>query len=200
MIYPVPLAAGAGALALALAFWAYHWMPRVQAALFCVAGFTITIAVVPWLDALAGMASTPTGLTVLTVAVILGVLAAWAEVVRKHKHHKIRTPVIAGTFGVTLVLAIADGAALIANLGRSTRMTGKALALGVAQIRDGKAARAVAPDHRMVIVAIGIGIIIALVIIALRFESGKKGRSRPGARPGLPAGRRPAVPAVRRAR
>jgi hypothetical protein len=196
MIYPVPLAAGVGALALALAFWAYHRMPRVQAALFCVAGFTVTVGVVPWLDALAGMASTPTGLTVLTVAVILGTLATWAEVIRKHKHHKIRTPVIAGTFGVTLVLAIADGAALIANLGRSARMTGAALSMGVGRIRDGKAARAIAPDHRALILAIGIGVIVALVVVALKFEGGKKGSSRSG-RSAVPGVRRPAAALTR---
>jgi hypothetical protein len=193
MIYTVPLVAGLVTGALALALWAYHWLPRLQAALFLAAGFTVTIAVVPWLDALAGMASTPTGLTVLTGAVILGTLATWAEVVRKHKHHKVRTPVIAGTFGVTLVLTIAEGAALVANLGRSTRMTGRALALGVAQIRDGKAARAVAPDHRMVILAIGIGVIVALVVLALKFERGKKGSSRTLGRTGVSGMRRPAA-------
>jgi hypothetical protein len=197
MIHTVPLAAGLVAAVLALAFWSYHKVPRLQAALFAVAGFTLTVAVTPWLDSLAGMSATPAGLTVLTGAVLLGAVGTWFEVVRKHKHHRIRTPVIAGTFGVTAVLAIADATALISNLGRSTRMTGSALSVAVERVRDGQAARAVAPDHRLVIAAIGIGIIAALVIIALKFEGGKKGVSRASSRPGLP-GRRPAVPALRR--
>lgn len=181
MIYTVPLAAGIVTGLIALGLWAYRKLPRAQAALFCVACFTLTVAIVPWLDALAGLSASPAGLTILTGAVILGAVCTWFEVVRKHKHHPVRTPVIAGTFGVALVLAYADGAALISNLGRSTRMTGTALSVAVDRIRDGKAARAVAPDHRMLILAIGIGIIVALVIIALKFESGKKRPGRPGA-------------------
>ena len=75
-----PIAAGAVLGLMAAALWHFHKLPRVQAFLFIASAFALTVGMTFWLDALAGLTATGTGLTVLLV--ILGLVVA-VRVVRK---------------------------------------------------------------------------------------------------------------------
>jgi hypothetical protein len=198
VVYTEVFALGLVLFGLGAVLWAYKKLHRVTAWLMGAGAFILTVAIVPWRDALAGLVSTPTGLVVLTGMTIASGIAFLFEAIAKHKHHRIRTPVVAATLGVTLVLAIADGSAMISSLGKSTSGTGTALSVAMKRIHSGAAARAVPKDHRYAIVALGVGMVIALVILATRIEKKKSKADTEikkgiGRRRGLPPGRR-AIP------
>jgi hypothetical protein len=170
-----PLVLGLGAFAIGAALWAYKKMHRVTAWMFGAAAFAITVSVPSWLDSLASLTSTVAGMTGLTVATILLVLGFWFEAIRKHKHHRIRTPVISGLFGIALTLVFADWTKMISSLGTSTSQTGSALSSAMKHVQNGTAAHAVTPNHRALILLLAVAVIAAIVVLAVKLET-KKGR------------------------
>src|SRR5271156_3583507 len=103
-------------------------MHRVSAWLLGAGAFVCTVAIPVWRNALAGLVQTGAGLVVLTFLTVAAIVAFVFEAIMKHKHHRIRTPVIAVTLGIVLVLAIADFSAMLASFGQSAGSTGDALA------------------------------------------------------------------------
>lgn len=191
-----PVAAGAVLGILAVSLWRYHKLPRIQAILFIASAFFLTVGITVWLDALAGLTATGTGITVLLAVLLLGSLAVWFEVVRKHKHHRIGTPVVGIVFGTAVVLGLALWHTLVHKAAKAVPRSGQALSQAIFQIRTGKAATAVPSGHRMEVLLIGAVALVILITAAIRHERGKgKGaRSAPAAgRPASGSGRRPAA-------
>ena len=191
--YPVTAAAICGAVGMLT--WAYGKAARITAWAFGLAAFFAAIGITAWLDALAGLTSRGGGLAVFALVLTASGFAFYYEVIRKHKHHRIRTPVVAGIFGTAVVVAIGSISSLTASAGKTPVKAGQALGIAVTQIRSGKAAAAMPPGHQTTVLVMGLAIIGALVFAAVSFERrGKGGRGIAGARPGLPAGgRRPAA-------
>ena len=191
MIHGYPVAVGAVLGLLAIRLWHYHKMPRITAWLFGLSAALVTIGVTVWLDVLAGLATTGTGLTVLLGVLLIGGISWWFEGIRKHKHHRIWTPVLGIVFGTAVVLGIGEWSALSGQAAASPGQVSGALSQAVSQVRSGQAATAVPPSHRALILLAGLGAVALLVILALRHERGK-GKSAGGS--ALPAaGRRPAA-------
>lgn len=170
------LAFGFGALLLTAggALWAYHRLPRPQAWLMGAGAFIVTVAVVPWHNALAAVTQTATGQVWLAVLTLAAVIGFWFEAVLKHKHHRVRTPVIAATLGVLAVLVWADYHAMLASLSQSTTATGSALSSTVETIHSGAAAKAAGTgSHQWLVVAAGAAVVVVLVLLARRLEKRK---------------------------
>lgn len=202
MVYANVLALGVVVTGLGFLLWAYKKLHRITAWLIGAGAFVLTLAIVPWRDALAGMVGSASALVFLFGLTACGCIAFAFEAIAKHKHHRIRTPVIAATLGVCLVLAIADAQLMLASIGKSTSSTGTALSAAVRKIHSGAAARSETTDHRYVIVALGIGLLIAIIVFAIRMDkrkttrqpaatSGSRGEieSKRGSRPGILAGK-----------
>lgn len=199
-----PIAAGAILGIFAIALWHYDKLRRVHNALFIASAALLTVGITVWLDALAGLTATGTGLTVLMVILGLGAFVVWFEVIRKHKHRRIGTPAACVVIGVALVLGIALWHELLHKTAKSVPKTGQALAQAVYQVRTGNAATALSPGEAHKYLLMGAGALLLLVILALRHERGKKGggksapaaitsgrgSSRGSGRPAITSGRR----------
>jgi drug/metabolite transporter (DMT)-like permease len=204
MIHGYPVAAGAVLGLLAARLWHYHRLPRLTAWLFGLAAGLMTIGVTVWLDALAGLTATGTGLTVLLAVLLIGGISWWFEGVRKHKHHRIWTPVLGIVFGTAVVLGIGEWGALSGQAGKSPGKVSSALSQAVQQVRTGQAAAAVPPNHRVAVLLAGLGVVALLVFLAIHHERTKgkgagavpSGTRPPAAIPGgssRTSGRRPAA-------
>lgn len=197
-----PIAAGAVLGLMAAALWHFHKLPRVQAFLFIASAFALTVGMTFWLDALAGLTATGTGLTVLLVILGLGGLVVWFGVIRKHKHHHIWTNAICITFGVAVVLAISLWHTLLHKGVKTVPKTGQALAQAVYQVRSGHAATALPSGQAHEYLLAGVGALVLLVILGFKHERGKKGTSK--STPAITSGRsssgsgRPAITSGRR--
>jgi hypothetical protein len=179
--------------------WRYKKGHRFQAIFLGLAAALFAISVVPWTDALASLTSSGTGLAVLVIVMIVSGFGFWFEAIRKHMHHRIRTPVLAITFGTALVLTIGNAARLVKEAATSPGKTTAALAHAESQIRSGHAAALMPHQQALTYLAIAAGVVILLIVLAARMEKGK-GASR-GGMPALPPGRsasssRPALPAL----
>lgn len=204
--YPVAIAAVLGAAAFMLkAYRRWSWLTHllIFGALFCA-----TIGVTIWLDALAGLVGTGPGVVVLFILLLLSGGAFAYEVLMRHMHHPVRTPIVAGVFGPTLAISIGESARLLSRAAKSPAGTAKALASSMSQIRSGHAAAAVAPHQRIVVVVIGV-LIAAAFIYALHWAATRmrgtarvprKKAGRPGQK-ALPSGQQgshqPAIPSGR---
>jgi hypothetical protein len=201
--YAIGLALVAGAVGAAL--YAYGKLPRVQAILFALAAFGAAVGITEWTDALAGLVHTTGGLTALAAVMLVSAIGFWFEVIHKHKHHKIRTPVMSAVFATALVLSIGSVSALGSRGLLSPAKASAAFGNTVARIHSGqaaKAAMAMPAGHRNMVLIIGAAVAAGLIILAARLERrGGRGRSaasagRSGAvaaspaRRALPAGRR----------
>ena len=204
-MHGAPVAAGAVLGILAIALWRYKKLPRVQAVMFIAAAFFLTVGITIWLDALAGLTATGTGLTVLMVVLGLGAFVVWFEVIRKHKHHHIGTPAACIILGVALVLGIALWHELVHKTVKTVPKTGQALAQAVYQVRTGNAATALPPGEAHMVLLMAGAAFALLILLAVRHAGGKRGaskcapaaitsgRSRSGS-----SGRRPAITSGRR--
>jgi hypothetical protein len=186
VIYPSVLALGVVAIGLGCTLWAYKKLHRIAAWLMGFGAFVLTVAVVPWRNALAALVASPSGLVVLFGVTAVAFICFVFEAIAKHKHHRIRTPVIAATLGVTLVMAYADLNVMLASLGKSTSTTGSALSAAVKTIRSGAAAKAATHSHDYVILALGVGLLVAIVFLGIRLDAKKSAAGHPilGRRPG----------------
>lgn len=170
-----PIAAGAILGIIAMRLWHYHKLPRFQAFLFTAAAFLLTVGVTVWLDALAGLTATGTGLTVLAVVLLLGGLAFWFEVIKKHKHHVIWTPVVGIVFGTAVVLGFALWPVLLHKGAKAAPKSGQALAQAMYQVSSGKAANAIPAGQSHTILLMGVGALVLLIIAGFKLEKGRKG-------------------------
>lgn len=190
-----PFVLALGCLGIGLLLWSYKKGPRFVAAFIGAAGFGFTIAIPPWRDALASVTQSGPALVILLFLTVGSGICFWFEAVRKHKHHRIRTPVVSATFGTVLVLAIANTDLMLSSLGKSFAKTGTTLHHTVAQVHSGAAARGVQPDHRMFILGVGLAILIMIVVVGIRMDKRKPGGGR-GMLPPGPSGARPAARAA----
>lgn len=164
--YPVAIAVVLGAAAFALkAYRRLSWLTHllIFGSLFCA-----TIGVTIWLDALAGLVGTGPGVVILYLVLLLSGAGFLFEVLLRHMHHPVRTPVIAGVFGPTLAIAIGESARLLSRAARSPGRTAKAMGSAMSQIKSGQAAAAVAPHQRIVVFVIGV-VLFAAFIYALHY-------------------------------
>ena len=203
--YPVALAVVFGATALTLR--AYKRLPWLTHVLIFGSLFFGTIGVTIWLDALAGLVGTGPGVVILYLVLLLSGAGFIFEVLMRHMHHPVRTPVIAGVFGPTLAIAIGESARLLSRAAKSPGKTAHALASSMGQIRSGQAAAAVAPHQRIIVFALGVlvfaGFIYALHYAGTRFKglprtSRKKGGSRQQGPLALPPGQHAGTSLVKR--
>ena len=159
---------------LGISLWAYQRGKRSIAWLFGAVAFLLVIAVPLWRNSLASLVSSPKSLAVLGGLTFIGAIAFYFEAIRAHKHHKIRTPVIAIVFGTSLALAIGSLPRLLKQLTRSPGAAGHAMTQSMTQINSGQAAHAVPHQQAMTVVAIGIGAVLALIIAARRTPHGRR--------------------------
>lgn len=186
--YPFGLAVVSFAVAYALR--GYRKLQGAVHGLIFAGVFLGTISVTVWLDTLAAFVSSTVGTIVLLVFLIGGGIMFTFEVVLRHMHHPVRTPVISAVFGITLAIAIGDSARLIARAAKSPAKTAQAFGAAVTRIQSGKAATAVPPGHRLMILVSGL-VIIAVILIGLHYAGRMRGtpkmpRSRKGGRGGTP--------------
>lgn len=191
-----------------LAFWHHERMPRVQAFLIGFAAFLTTIGLTVWSDALASLVQSDLALGVLAAVTAVGGLCFWFQVIRKHKHHPVLTPLISVVFGTALVLFFGSLGTIAKRGLFNPSKAAQAFSGTVARINSGKAAQAAMAgqgSHRTMVLAIGGAVIIALVFFGMRLRGRKKSSSpfggRPGGAPSFPAappGGRKAIPAGRR--
>ena len=192
--YPVAVAIVLGAGAFALR--GYRRMAGLVHLLIFGALFCATIGVTVWLDALAGLVSSGVGTLVLLVLLLLSGAGFTFEVILRHMHHQVRTPVISGVFAITLALALGESARLLSRAARSPGKTASALGTAMGRIRSGQAAAAVAPHQRIVVLVIGIAVLAAFFYGLHHVGTRLKGtpriaRGKGGSRPGplaLPPG------------
>ena len=186
--YPVAIAVVLGAAAFALkAYRRLSWLTHllIFGSLFCA-----TIGVTIWLDALAGLVGTGPGVVILYLVLLLSGAGFLFEVLLRHMHHPVRTPVIAGVFGPTLAIAIGESARLLSRAAKSPGRTAQRMGSAMSQIKSGQAAAAVAPHQRIVVFVIGV-LVFAAFIYALHYAgtrfrgtprmARKKGGGRPAA-------------------
>lgn len=173
MTNSLPLALGFALTGLGITLWAYKKLPRVHAWLISCGAFVLTLAIPLWRDSLAGLVSSPVGSMWLLGIVAVTTIGFWLEGILKHKHHRIRTPVIGAMFGVCLLLAIIDLPNMVASLGKSTNRTGTALSAAVHSVHSGRAAHMVAPNERLMIVAAGVAIVVLVIIAGVRIDKRK---------------------------
>src|ERR1035438_2263749 len=88
-IHGAPLAVAAIVAVVAGLFHHHGWLPRVTSWLFGITAMLVTIGVTTWLDALAGLTATGTGLTVLIALVIICVALVLKHTSDKKKHHPV---------------------------------------------------------------------------------------------------------------
>lgn len=191
--YPVAVAVVLGASAIGLrayshkagnARWA-RWARHLTHWLIFGAVACATVGVGAWVDAVAGLLSSGTGVVVLLILLLLSGAGFVFEVVLRHMHHHIRTPVISGVFGVTLMMAIGESGRLLSRAARSPGATAQALGSAVSQIKSGRAAAAVPPDHRWMIFGAGVAVFAAFLYVVHSAGAWMKGTPRvPGGRKG----------------
>lgn len=195
-IHGAPVAAAAIVAVVAYMLHHHGWGGRFTSWLFAVAAVLFTIGCTLWLDALAGLTASGTGLTVLiAVLVIFGALA-WKHTTDKKKHHPAWSTAIFMVAAVVIVVAIASFRAIMKNAGTSLKGSGKAFGQAIAQINSGQAAQAVPAHHRVSILLWGVGIFIAIVVI-LKALHGKGGKKKTPVTPSSGGARRPAITAGR---
>jgi hypothetical protein len=153
-------------LAVGAVLWAYERLSRIQAAFFAAGTGLAVISIPMWLDTLAAATSTGTGLTVLGIVFLASLIGFFFEVVLKHKHHHIRTPVIGGLFGTSAMLGTANLHRLLQSLGTSAKDTGTALGRARHQIKSGHAANALPLNQQHVVAACAVIAVVALIIVA----------------------------------
>jgi hypothetical protein len=182
MLHGYPVAAGAIFGLLAIRLWHYKKAPRLTAWLFGLAAGLLTIGVTVWLDALAGLTATGTGLTVLIAVILIGGVSWYFEGIRKHKHHRVWTPVLGIVFGSAIPLAIALFPRMLHKATRVGPGTSSALSQAVSQVHSGGAATALAPGDRLDVLGVGLAALAVLVFLAIRHErkgGGKSGGGKP---------------------
>jgi cation transport ATPase len=192
--YAVALAAIFGGLALAA--WAYKRFHRITAWLVALSAFLLAAGVTAWTDALASLIRSGTGITVLIAVLLISALAFYFEAVVKHKHHRIRTPFIGAVFGTAVLLALASLGRLLSEAAKSPANAGRAISTSLAHIRSGQAAAAATGSHGTPVLLTALGIVVALVMVAMRVERRGPGRGRggPSGPPAIEAGRPRALP------
>lgn len=197
-IHGFPVAIAAIAFSVAAGLWSYKRFHRITAWGFGVAAVFLAVGLTPWTDALASLVATGTGITVLVIVTIVGGFGFHFEANLKHQHHRIRTPVIALTFGTAIVLTIGSLSRLARKAAESPSKTSDAFGSVISRIQSGKAAHATPAGHGLLVLAIAGALLIALIMFAARMEKRRKpgaiggpaaGRRPLGARPALPAGR-----------
>ena len=174
-IYGYPVALAIVFCAVAFVLKAYKLPGRLGALLAGLTNYLIfgalfcaTLGVTIWLDALAGLVGTGPGVVILYLVLLLSGAGFLFEVLLRHMHHPVRTPVIAGVFGPTLAIAIGESARLLSRAARSPGRTAKAMGSAMSQIKSGQAAAAVAPHQRIVVFVIGV-VLFAAFIYALHY-------------------------------
>lgn len=190
-IHGAPVAA---AFIIGVVAWMFHehgWVPRATSWMFGIAAALLTIGVTAWLDAIAGLTSTGTGLTILIALAIIGGTLVIKHTSDKKKHHPVRSTAIFIVAGVVIVVVIGSFRAITKNAGKSLTGSGKALGQAITQINSGKAAHAVPAGHRLGILIWGVVIFAILVFVAKarHGKGGKKTASSGGAPAAIPSGR-----------
>jgi len=196
-IHGFPVALAAITFSIAAGLWSYRKLHRVTAWGFGLAAFFLAAGLTPWTDALASLVATGAGITVLVIVAIVGGFGFHFEAILKHQHHRIRTPVIAVTFGTAIVLTIGSLSRLLRKAAESPSKTSDALGSAISRIQSGKAAHAVPAGHGLFVLAIGAAVLMALIMFGHKMENRRKGggrgmipaAARPAGRPALPAGR-----------
>ena len=189
-IHGFPVALAAITFSIAAGLWSYRKLHRVTAWGFGLAAFFLAVGLTPWTDALASLVSTGIGITVLVIVAIVGAFGFHFEANLKHQHHRIRTPVIAVTFGTAIVLTIGSLSRLLRKAAESPSRTGDALGSAISRIQSGKAAHAVPAGHGLFVLAIAAAFLMAMIMFGHRMEK----RRKPGAIGGAPAAGRRGIP------
>jgi hypothetical protein len=200
-IHGYPTALGAISFAVGAILWRYKKLHRWSGLGFALGAFFLAIGVIPWLDALATLTGSGTGTVVLLIIDVISFAGIIFEVILKHQHHRIRTPVLAVTGGTCLVVTLGILGRLLTEAERSPGKTTAALSQSVAQIRSGQATHAMQGHQALVILFVAAVILISLMVIAHKAEKKTPARgvtSLPGRRPAI--GGRPAIGAGRRGR
>jgi len=192
------LVVGAGGVT----FWHHEKMPRFQALLIGLAAFLTTIGLTVWSDALASLVQSDLALGFLAATTVVGGICFWFQVVRRHKHHPVLTPLISAVFGTTLVLFFGS-LGTIAKRGLLNPMeASQAFSGTVGRISSGKAAQAAMAgpgDHRTIVLAIGGAVILGLLILGMKLRGSRKKTPSFGGRPGGSVPPLPSTPGARRA-
>ena len=200
MIHGYPVALGAIAFVTGAVLWRYKKLHRLSAIGFGLGAFFLAVGVVPWLEALASLTASGTGITVLILVDIVSGFGAWYEAVCKHMHHRIRTPVLMVAFGTAVVLTIGSASRLLREAATSPGKSSAAVGRAISQIQSGHAAHAVPSHHALMILLLACAALVLLIVMAHRMEKGSSKSAGPaairGGRP-APSGRR-AIPAGRR--
>jgi hypothetical protein len=202
-IHGYPVALGAVCFVIGAVLWRYKKLHRISGIGFLLGAFFLAVGVIPWLDALAALTATGTGVVVLLIADVVSGFGTWYEVIKKHMHHRIRTPVLCVAFGTSVVVTIGSLSRLLHEAATSPAKTTAALSQTVAQIKSGSAAHAMSGHQPLVILGVAALVMIVLIAAASRMEktsgSGRGTAAIPGRRPvtGRPAART-ALPRGRR--
>jgi hypothetical protein len=189
------VALGAVCFVIGAVLWRYKKLHRLSGLGFFLGAAFLVIGVVPWLDALAALTASGTGLVILLLVDVVGGFGFWFEALRKHQYHRIRTPVLTIAFGTAIVVTYGSLARVLHEATISPGKTTHALAQSVAQIRDGAAAHSMPGHEALVVLLAAAGMLVILIVLAGRMEKGSgpargaiAGR-RPAGRSALPAGR-----------
>lgn len=178
-IHGAPAAAAAIVVVLAALFHHHHWWPRFTSWLFGFAAMLATISVTAWLDALAGLTATGTGITVLIAMVLICAALCYRHMDKRH-HHPVWSSAIFIVAGVVIVVTIGSFRLIMENMGRSMKGSGAALGQAITNVNSGQAAHAVPSGSRWGILLWGVAIFAALVIVG-RVRHNKSGGRRPAA-------------------
>jgi hypothetical protein len=172
---------------LGVTLWLYGHGKRPVAWLLGATSFLLVAAVPAWRNALASLTATPKGVAILAAVAVVGLLAFILEGVLAHKHHPVRTPVVAVVFGTAAALAIGNSTRILRQLAHAPAGTGHALTTTMHQIQSGHAAHAArtgAGLHGSAVLVIAVVALLILIVVAVKIEN-----RRP---------RRPAVSAARK--
>jgi glucan phosphoethanolaminetransferase (alkaline phosphatase superfamily) len=178
---PAALAALVGVAA--YMFHHHGWFPRVTSWLFAGSALLLTIAVTAWLDALAGLTATGTGLTVLIAVVVIAGTLAWKHTSDRRKHRPGLSTAIFMVAAVAVLVAVASFRIIMTRGATSLKGSGQALGQAVASVNSGDAAHAMPASHRLGIFVWGVVLFIAVVIVLKMTH----GRGRRGSRASGPA-------------
>lgn len=189
-------------LAAAALPWLYEKARRFTAWMLAIAAAMVTVAIPVWIATLAAITATKRGAIVFLVVLAVftwcfymeairrpggGVIARFMAAVRrrapkggKNHYHRIRTMVVAAGFGTCSVVAYAEARRLLHVASKTPAVAVQGFGAAAAQIRSGKAAKALPPAQVHHVLMYGLLAFAVLTVLLTLIERKRKGKPASG--------------------
>lgn len=179
VISPYPGAVGLLVFTIAACAWHFGHFHRTASVAFGFSAAMAVISVIPLRDGLAALVSDGTGVVALLLVSIVGAFVLGVSIHDRTLHHRIWTNAFAIVLGASVILLIGDANRIARKAAKSPGKTMSALGKSITQIQSGRAAKTVPHDQAVKTLVIFAVVIVVLIIIAKRHDSGSNRKARP---------------------